>query len=108
MQTSLPATSPETLHVLHPADDAARISAFAGPVLVGRDGSCDLRLDDDRIAPRHAEIYRVGDMWWVRDLDSADGTYLDEEYIDVAPVVGPSTLQLGTDGPTIWLDPRNQ
>ncbi len=107
MPTSLPAPLPDTLRVLHPAADEARISSFSDPVLVGRDGSCDLQLDDDRIDPCHAEIYRVGDTWWVRDLGSTDGTYLDEEYIDVAPLMGPSTLQLGADGPTLWLDPRN-
>ena len=52
---------------------------------------------------RHAEIYPEGDSWWVRDLGSADGTFLDDESIDVAPVSGPATLQLGGDGPTIQL-----
>ncbi len=77
-------------------------------VLIGRDLSCDLWLADERIQPAHAEIYRVGDLWWVRDLGSIDGTYLDEECVEVAPVVGASTLQLGAEGPVVWLDPEGR
>ncbi len=74
-------------------------------VLVGRDASCHLQLDDGGVSPRHAEVYRVGALWWVRDLGSPDGTYLDDECIDAAPVIERSTLRLGTGGPTLWIEP---
>lgn len=75
------------------------------PVVVGRDSACDLQLDGDGISPRHAEIYRVDSLWWVRDLGCSDGTHLDDEIVDVAPLGRRSTLQLGTDGPILRLEP---
>ena len=88
------------------ASEGFRSLRSSETVRLGNDRSCDLPFDDPRVEPAHAEIYRVGELWWVRDLDSADGTYLDEEFIDVAPVTGPAALQLGVDGPTVWLDPE--
>ena len=75
-------------------------------LLIGRDTSCDLRFDDHRISRRHAEIYRVGSLWWVRDVDSANGTFLEDECIDAVPVVGVATLKLGVGGPTLRLEPE--
>ena len=87
--------------------DSQRTLRSSDTVLLGSDHACDLPFDDPAIDDSHAEIYRVGELWWVRDLGSADGTYLDEECIDVAPVAGPAALQLGATGPTVWLDPEN-
>ena len=105
LQHTLFAPSADLIRVHFSVADGVRSSNFSKPVVVGRDSSCDLRLDDRRIDPQHAEIYRVGDLWWVRDLGSADGLFLDDECIQCAPVPGPATLQLGVDGPRIWLDP---
>ncbi len=99
------ATSEERICVRYAAGDGTRTFRSSDAVLIGRDGACDLHLEDYRIARRHAEIYRVGEMWWVRDLGSADGTYLDEECIDAAPIAGRSALRLGAEGPRIWLEP---
>ncbi len=98
-------TTGDPLWVLFNSGGGSRTASVSRPVVLGRDASCDLRIDDWRVGPRHAEIYRVGELWWVRDLGSVDGTYLDEECIDVAPIAGPATLQLGAGGPTIRLEP---
>ena len=95
----------ERICVRYVAGDGTRTFKSSNAILIGRDGACDLRLEDCRIASHHAELYRVGDLWWVRDLDTADGTYLDEECIDVAPIAGRSALRLGADGPRIWIEP---
>ncbi len=76
---------------------------FEASTVVGRDASCDLRFDDGAASRRHAEIYRAGGLWWVRDLGSADGTYLDGDCVDAAPFSGAAELRLGRGGPTIWL-----
>ena len=77
--------------------------SFTDSFLVGNDASCDVRLDDERITAKPAQVYRLGDLWWVRDLGSDDGIYLDEELIDAAPINGSSTLRFGEDGPMVWL-----
>ncbi len=106
MSSQLLATNPlERIRVRYAAGDRTRTLDSSDPVLIGRGRSCDLRLEDLAVAHQHAEVYRVGELWWVRDLGTDDGTYLDEECIEVAPVVGLSSLRLGTDGPKIWLQP---
>lgn len=89
------------LHV-EPTDDCRYV---AGPIFVGRDGACDVRLDDKQVSRRHAAIYPVGGIWWIRDLESGNGTYLDDEWIDIEPLGGAARLRLGSHGPSIWLLP---
>ncbi len=101
--------APACLRVTLPgADWQATTLKFSDSVLIGRDESCDLRLDDRRISGRHAELYRVGSLWWVRDLGSLDGTYLEDECVDAAPVLGIADLKLGVGGPTIRLEPTEE
>lgn len=76
---------------------------FSDSFVIGRADSSDVQLDDERVSARHAEVYRVGGLWWVRDLESGGGTFLDEEPIEAAPLSGSSVLQLGTDGPRLWI-----
>ncbi len=103
-QTSSLAEHPgATLYVSLPETDQLRTFSFEDTVLVGRDVECDLSLDAAHISRHHVELHRVGGLWWVYDLGSDEGTYLDDERIDAAPVHGTCTLQLGTDGPVIWL-----
>ena len=98
----------ERIRVCYADSDGTRTLKSSEPVLIGRGAFCDLRLADLHVAHQHAELYRVGELWWVRDMGTSDGTYLDEECIEVAPVVCRSSLRLGMDGPKIWLDPGAQ
>ena len=82
-------------------------SQFGPQASRARDTGCDLRLEDARVARWHAEIYPVGALWWVRDLGSDDGTYLNGEIIEAAPLEASSELRLGADGPTLRLDALN-
>lgn len=48
-------------------------------VLVGRAGSCQLQLDDPRVSGEHAVLSWDGQGWFVRDLGSRNGTFVDGE-----------------------------
>jgi len=45
-------------------------------VVVGRSASCDLQIDDDLASRRHAVIYLEGGDYFVKDLESRNGTRL--------------------------------
>lgn len=48
--------------------------------LIGRDKNCTISLpDDDRVSRRHAAILKKGDNYWLTDLRSVNGTYLNGE-----------------------------
>ena len=50
--------------------------------VVGRETRCDLCLDDPLVSMWHAELRWNGTMWEIRDLDSANGTFVDGRRIE--------------------------
>lgn len=52
--------------------------------LVGRDPSCDLAIDDKRISRRHASFLFKHQSLFVRDQQSANGTFVNDQRIDIA------------------------
>ena len=67
-----------------------RVSLDSRPILIGRADDSTLVLDDDYASTRHARIAPQGDDWYVEDLGSTNGTYLDR-----AKVSGPTRVPLG-------------
>ncbi|RXR21757.1 FHA domain-containing protein [Oerskovia turbata] len=53
----------------------------ASSILLGRAPSCTLVLDDDYSSSRHARIFPQGGSWYVEDLGSTNGTYIDDRRI---------------------------
>jgi FHA domain len=81
---------PRQLIVTHGALAGTRISLDSRPILIGRADDSTLVLDDDYASTRHARISPQGDDWYVEDLGSTNGTYLDR-----AKVTGPTRVPLG-------------
>lgn len=51
------------------------------PLVVGRDDRAEIQIVDQGVSRRHAEFFRIGEMYFIRDLDSRNGTYVNEERI---------------------------
>lgn len=62
----------------------------ASAVVLGRADSCTLPLGDDYASGRHARVFPHEGSWWVEDLGSTNGTFVDGERID-----GPTALTPG-------------
>jgi hypothetical protein len=68
-----------------------RIPISAQSVIIGRGGKsqvCDVELPERQISRQHAEIYVEQGLYYIRDLGSKNGTYVNEQ-----PVHGPVRLQ---------------
>ena len=61
----------------------------------GRHPDSDIFLDDITVSRRHAEIVRAGDDYRVRDAGSLNGTYVNRERIEEAPLTHGDVLQIG-------------
>ena len=61
-----------------------RITLGAQPVLIGRADDSTLVLTDDYASTRHARLSQRGSEWYVEDLGSTNGTYLDRAKVTTA------------------------
>jgi pSer/pThr/pTyr-binding forkhead associated (FHA) protein len=75
--------------VPHEVDFQGRI------VVVGRDPSCDLVLNDVKCSRRHAVIEAGPDGLTIRDSGSANGVYLNEQKIERAALKPGDVVRLG-------------
>lgn len=76
---------------------------FTESVRVGRDASCTIRIDDEGVSRIHAEFFRAGVIWYVRDLGSSNGTCLDGETVTESPLPAQCSVALGANGPRLQL-----
>jgi len=64
-----------TLYVLQGPDKGRKLKTDDDSVLIGR-SSDQLPLTDQTVSRRHAELRRENGAWTLRDLNSANGTYV--------------------------------
>ena len=65
-------------------------------VVIGRDPTCGCVLDDATVSARHARLSYHHNQWWVEDLDSRNGTFLNNEpAIDALVLASGDQLRCG-------------
>jgi pSer/pThr/pTyr-binding forkhead associated (FHA) protein len=64
-------------------------------VSAGRSPDADIFLDDITVSRHHAEFVPAGDAYEVRDAGSLNGTYLNRERIEAAPMANGDEIQIG-------------
>ncbi len=63
-----------------------------GPLVIGRASVSDLRLQHPSISRRHAQFKRIGDQFFVKDLGSQNGTFVNKNKIETEVEVFPGDL----------------
>jgi len=88
--------STPVLQVLNGATAGRLFKVTADLTVVGRSLDCDLILDPKTVSRRHAEIARRRDEYWIRDLESTRGTFLDGQRITrPTPLRNEARIQMG-------------
>lgn len=66
-----------------------KITLGEQPILVGRADDSTLVLTDDFASSRHARLTNRGGQWYVEDLGSTNGTYLDQQRVQGPLLISP-------------------
>lgn len=61
---------------------------FTKPELrIGRDPSCEIRLSDETVSNQHARLFHRNNQWWIEDLLSTNGTFLNDERVETPTIL---------------------
>ena len=85
------------IRLVQEVDTERKSYEFTVPELViGRDQTCDLILDEKTVSTEHARLSYHHGNWWVEDLHSMNGTLLNLELLTTSAVLtSGDELQLG-------------
>jgi pSer/pThr/pTyr-binding forkhead associated (FHA) protein len=65
--------------------------------VIGRGAECELRLDDTYISQQHARIFGRNGSWYIEDLGSTNGTFVNEQKLAApAMIQGGDRIRVGT------------
>ena len=79
-----------------PGHDPGMIYDLDGDIVLGRGDRAEIRLEDPFASSRHARVYEQGDIVVIEDLDSTNGTYLNEELLQTPRPLHPGDrLRIG-------------
>ena len=63
-------------------------TTFTKPeVIVGRDPTSNFAIPNETVSARHARFSYHQNQWWIEDLNSTNGTFLNEERVTTVTVI---------------------
>lgn len=85
---SLVATKIPYISISRENETAENKLTFTQPELhVGRDEACDVLLSDDTVSNQHARLWFRNKQWWIEDLLSTNGTFLNDERLETPTIL---------------------
>jgi hypothetical protein len=73
--------------IIHEGEKAGqRWTIHEDELVVGRGGECDLVLPERQVSREHIRIYRAGDSYYLEDLDSKNGTWVNGKQVQATTV----------------------
>ncbi len=90
LTTLTPIVGGQHLVVTGPPGRSGVTYPLRGEVTVGRSLDCSVSLPDDTfVSQMHARVFRHDGQWWVEDLGSTNGTYVNDGRVDSPMVIRP-------------------
>ena len=102
----LAARQPPPVTLTNLTESSTSAQRYTRPVIImGREQGCDFKLDDQAVSSQHARLSFRQQQWWLEDLASTNGTFLNGEEV-TAPVVitDGDEVRLGHKGVRIEID----
>jgi len=76
--------------------------------VAGRHPNADIFLDDVTVSRKHVEFVRTGNGFEIRDLGSMNGTYVDGDRVDGAPLYHGAEVLVGKFRMTFYASPSER
>lgn len=73
--------------VLEEDEDQLPIEINRPTFTLGRNPTCDYVLEDDTVSSFHLQVFYRNKQWWLEDLNSTNGTFLNEQRVQTATVL---------------------
>jgi pSer/pThr/pTyr-binding forkhead associated (FHA) protein len=67
--------------------DGSQKSFSKAEIIIGRDVDCDFQIFDEAVSTRHAKLTYRYLQWWVEDLQSTNGTFLNDQRLETSTVI---------------------
>jgi soluble lytic murein transglycosylase-like protein/pSer/pThr/pTyr-binding forkhead associated (FHA) protein len=80
-----------------------REARFTRTFTVGSGSECDVQFAHGGVGKRHLQVVFDGVLWWVRDLSSGLGTYVNGALVQFVPLPESAEVELGRPGPLLRL-----
>lgn len=95
-QRSRPGRGTPKVVLVTEANAAARTVPLGDGITIGRADDCAVKLEDTYISTHHARLFTKDGQWFVEDLGSTNGTYLDRVKVTApAPVAVGDVVKVG-------------
>ena len=83
--------------VVHTEGSKPRTVAVSGNMVMGRAPECELALDDTFVSQQHARLFAKNGSWYVEDLGSTNGTFVNDQRLAAPAMVQPGDrVRVGT------------
>lgn len=70
---------------------------------IGRHANCQIQLVSRGVSRYHLDVFIDGGQWWIQDLESANGVFVEGRKIDKLRISGTTRVRLGLTGPVLTL-----
>jgi membrane-bound lytic murein transglycosylase D len=74
---------------------------FTDSFCIGRTRKCELQVKDPSVSRSHVKVEFDGTNWWLKDLQSGNGTFLNGLRFQEMLLPDRAVIELGKDGPQI-------
>jgi len=84
------------LEILEGPDSGRKFQVDGGRLIIGRGPECDIRLSQGSISRNHAVLELTDGTWFLEDLESQNGTFIDGNPVERVELAHQTKVQLGT------------
>ena len=78
-----------------PALESPTLVTELREITIGRADENDVVLSDQDVSRQHAIIRQLGDKYWIEDLDSANGIFVNQQIVTRTEIIDGDQIQIG-------------